>query len=201
MKTILFGGFLGSGKTTLVMQLARYLVANANPSVRQPVIILENEIGEVGVDDMLLKSNGYQVSELFSGCACCTMAGELRGNVRRIQNEWDPEWLLMEATGVAYPLRIKETLDPIVEQPVCICALADAQRLLRMLGPARQLIQDQLQDASFIYITKTDLVDAETLQKVQDEVRKRNPNAEIFCMDARKETDSSIWNKVMECFS
>ena len=109
MKMIIMGGFLGAGKTSLVLQMARYL-AGRNPDKQTKVVILENEIGEVSIDDKILKSGGFEVQTMFSGCVCCTMAGELMGNICQIMERFDPDWIIMEATGVAYPRRIKENL-------------------------------------------------------------------------------------------
>ena len=88
MKFLIVGGFLGSGKTSFILNLAKYMV---NVRGIQKVAILENEIGEVGVDDKVLRGSGYQVKGMFSGCVCCTMAGELPINVRMIQHDYDPQ--------------------------------------------------------------------------------------------------------------
>ena len=116
MKMIITGGFLGAGKTSLVLQMARYL-AGENPEHKAKVVILENEIGEVSIDDKVLENGGFEVETMFSGCVCCTMAGELVTNVYQIVNRLDPEWIIMEATGVAYPLNIKENLEQSVPIP------------------------------------------------------------------------------------
>ncbi len=179
MKVIIFGGFLGAGKTTILMQLAQYLIRKSTDERKNKVIILENEIGQVGVDDMLLKSNGYTVSELFAGCACCTMSGELRGNLRIVMREMDPEWLILEATGVAYPLNIKKTVDPILEQPSVIISIVDAKRFLRTLVPLNELIVSQLEDAESIFINKIDLVSEETVQEIRKEIEQIAPKAKI----------------------
>lgn len=179
MRMIIFGGFLGSGKTTILMRIAQFLIRNSRDDRKNKVVILENEIGQVGVDDMLLKSNGYTVNELFAGCACCTMSGELRGNVKVILREMDPEWLILEATGIAYPLNIKETLDPIIEIPAVIVSVVDAHRFLRMLTPLNDLIVSQLKDAKYIFVNKIDLVTAEITQEVKARVKDIAPLAQI----------------------
>lgn len=193
MKTIILGGFLGAGKTTVLLQLARYLVERSDASRPNQVVILENEIGEVGVDDMLLKSNGYQVSEMFAGCACCTMAGELRGNIRILQRELDPQWLIIEATGVAYPMNIKQTVDPLLESPAEICTLIDAKRFLRLLIPARELIVSQLEDARVILINKIDTVEPQTLDEIQSRVTEINARAAVFRVIGLEPIDPAIW--------
>jgi G3E family GTPase len=74
-------------------------------------MILENEVGEVGIDDAFLRSGGFKVDNLFSGCACCTVSGELVTAASRVRKEYDPDWLILETTGVAYPKRIQENLE------------------------------------------------------------------------------------------
>lgn len=193
MKTIIVGGFLGAGKTTAVIQLAGFLANQANSTHRTRVVILENEIGEVGVDDMLLRGSGYQVSELFAGCACCTMSGELRGNIRVIQRELDPEWLILEATGVAYPINIKAAVDPLMECPAVICALVDAKRFLRMLRPAGALATAQLTDADVILINKVDLVDEAVLAETERRIRAIGAQGAIVRVCGLQEIDSDVW--------
>ena len=83
MNVLILGGFLGSGKTTSLMQLAKYLVATSPAEKENKVMILENEIGQVGIDDEFLRSGGFQVSNLFSGCACCTVSGVTDSKGRR----------------------------------------------------------------------------------------------------------------------
>ncbi|MBO6010916.1 MAG: hypothetical protein J6P71_03850 [Oscillospiraceae bacterium] len=82
MKVLLLGGFLGSGKTSVLLRLAQYLVSRGEGGSK--VMIIENEIGEVGVDDKLLKSQGLQVRELFAGCACCSGGADLINDIAYI---------------------------------------------------------------------------------------------------------------------
>ena len=94
MNVLIFGGFLGSGKTTALMQLAKYIVRSSTSDKPNKVMILENEIGEVGIDDSFLRGGGFQVENLFAGCACCTVSGELVSAANSIKKEYDPSgWL------------------------------------------------------------------------------------------------------------
>lgn len=192
MKTILLSGFLGAGKTTVLLQLARFL-AGDKPRPNQ-VAILENEIGQVGIDDQMLRGSGLQVSELFAGCACCTSSGELRGTVRVIRKELNPQWLIVEATGLAYPLRIKETLDPILPSPAVICTLVDAQRLNRMLRAVEPLVDGQLQDADLVLVNKVDLVERQTLEQVHDIVSRYSPRGAVYDICALQPVAPHIWD-------
>ena len=106
MKVMLVGGFLGSGKTTFIRSLADFLVRQE----RQRVVILENEVGEIGIDDQYLAMEGFQVREITAGCICCTLTGELTLAVNELAEQWHPDWLVIEATGLARPDRIRQTL-------------------------------------------------------------------------------------------
>ena len=111
MRIIILGGFLGSGKTSVLLQLARHLVKRERAtSGGVKVAIIENEVGDVGIDDKVLVNEGFSVKNLFAGCACCSLAGELVYSIRMIQKELNPEWLIIEATGIAHPGSMRETI-------------------------------------------------------------------------------------------
>lgn len=82
MKILILGGFLGSGKTSVLQQLAEYLVSREKEYHSEiKVAIVENEIGAIGIDDKVLKKAGFIVNNLFSGCACCSLTGELVASI------------------------------------------------------------------------------------------------------------------------
>ena len=107
MNFLVVGGFLGSGKTSFILRLAHHMIDDLGIN---KIVILENEIGEIGIDDQVLRGSGYEVKGMFSGCVCCTMAGELPTNVKTIEKDLNPDWIIMEATGMAFPQNVKENL-------------------------------------------------------------------------------------------
>jgi G3E family GTPase len=157
------------------------------------VVILENEIGEVGIDDQVLENAGYEVRGMFSGCVCCTMSGELAINMGRIIRDIHPDYIIMEATGVAYPRNIKETLEAALHLDCRICCIADAKRWQRLLLPMAYLIQTQLEGADLILINKIDLVDDQTLKAVEASLRGVNGQAKYFYVSALQPMDTTIW--------
>lgn len=196
MKMIILGGFLGAGKTSLVLHMARYLVGK-NSDKPAKVVILENEIGEASIDDKILNNEGFNVETMFSGCVCCTMAGELAYSIYRIKQNLDPDWIIMEATGVAYPLRIKENLEQDMNIELCkIICVADAKRWLRIQRAMANFVHDQLDSADVIFINKIDKVDRETLLAVEDSIRTYNESAKLFCISAIGTIDNSIWTDI-----
>lgn len=200
MRIIILGGFLGSGKTSLLLQMARYLTESASCGIEQRVrvMILENEIGEVGVDDQLLRGNGYRVENLFSGCACCSMAGEVVANANRIQRDFSPDWLILESTGVAYPKLIRDNLEQGLGISAHIFAVVDAKRWKRLLVPMKPLLSGQLADAEAIFLNKTDLVTPEILAETEKSVRLQNSSAKLFPVSAVSELPIEIWHQLFE---
>ena len=197
MKVLIIGGFLGSGKTSMLLQLARYIVETSTSDSEYKVAIVENEIGEVGVDDVALRGLGLQVENLFAGCACCTMSGEVPNTIDKIRKELNPEWVILESTGVAYPLSIKETLFEALGIDSIIVGVVDAKRWHRLLIPMSQLLEGQLSDANSILINKIDLVDAETLESVMTSVREYNANAPLLPVCAEVKIDTAVWDTVL----
>jgi G3E family GTPase len=192
MKILLLTGFLGSGKTSALLQLARKLVSSSRRNGTD-VVIIENEIGEVGVDDKVLKAGGLQVKELFAGCACCTGGASLLSDIRTLRDTMEPEWILIEATGVAYPGQIRESVEACFRIPVKILALADARRWKRLHAYMAQLIEAQVEDADCILLNKVDLVDPEEADAIVAELRGLSPAAEIHKVIANRPIDEKVW--------
>lgn len=193
MKILLLSGFLGSGKTSALLQLAAWLVRRSEKDGTS-VMIIENEIGEVGVDDKVLKAQGLQVKELFAGCACCTGGADLLADIRSIRASADPEWIIIEATGVAYPLQIKESIEACFHIPVKILALADAKRWKRLHAYMAQLIEAQVDSADCILLNKVDLVEESEADAIAAELRGYNAKAEIQKIVANRSVDESVWS-------
>ena len=198
MKVLILGGFLGSGKTTALMQLAQHMVSTSSSDKENKVVILENEVGEVGIDDAYLRSGGFSVSNLFSGCACCTVSGELTSSAVRIQKEMDPDWLIVETTGVAYPISMRENIQAALRIESRICILVDASRWKRLLIPMNTLLKGQIEGSDIVLINKSDLAGEEELQKIEADILGFEPNA-VFCrISALGTVDPEVWRTVTQ---
>lgn len=180
MKILIMGGFLGSGKTSVISQIAKRVIVEKPDSEKAQVVVIENEIGEVGIDNQVLGANGYKVENMFSGCICCTMGGEIADNVKRIQKDIAPELIIIEASGVGYPFNIKENIVKALDIECKICCIIDAKRWRRLLIPMTMILKDQLREVDLIIVNKTDLVNQDELDYVVSTAKEFNDTAE-YC--------------------
>jgi Putative GTPases (G3E family) len=192
LKILILGGFLGSGKTSVLLQLAQFLVQQSPGGQQTRVAIIENEIGQIGIDDKLLRGNGYTVRDIFSGCVCCSLNSDLLSGVQEIKSAVDPEWLIIEATGVAFPDKIAESLFINLGFAAQIVTLVDASRWQRIRMPLANLIEGQLNDAHLILINKTDLVEETVLREVEADLWELNSDAAIYLISGIKPIDERL---------
>lgn len=196
MKILILGGFLGSGKTSVLLQLAHYLVEQSTGKEKIRVAIIENEIGQIGIDDKVLLGKGYKVRDIFSGCVCCSLNSDLISGIQEIRSTTDPEWLIIEATGVAFPDKIAESIFSNLELESRVVTLIDAKRWKRIRIPLANLIEGQLSDAHFILINKTDLVDEGELTEIEKELGNLNQNAVRFRISGIKPINEKIFQVI-----
>ena len=194
MKTMILGGFLGSGKTTVLLQLARYITAK--PDFPQ-VVILENEIGEIGVDNQMLDGAALAVESVFSGCICCTGAVDLIDAVQMIESQYEPDWLITEATGMALPSSVKKKLKESFGLDAAVLTIVDASRWNKLLKASPEFVRGQLEDADIVLLTKMDKVDADELAKVFAAVRDAAKGAPVHPVCALDPINEKIFEELM----
>jgi G3E family GTPase len=168
MRVLLIGGFLGSGKTTLLLRVAKELI-----NIPFRVAIIENEIGEIGIDGRYISLEGLEVQELYGGCICCTMKTNLRRSLEKIDSTIHPDWVLLEPTGAAYPHDIIKTIaeysDKVEYYRVLI--LIDPLRYDMLLEMMTPLLEAQLDAADIIIINKIDEVNEKKLDSVMKSIK------------------------------
>lgn len=199
MKLILLGGFLGSGKTSVLLPLARH-IADALPGEGTKLAIIENEIGDVSVDALAAESAGFTVKNMFSGCICCTLAGDLVSGMREIEVAWGPAWLLIETTGLAFPDKIIETIQkylPGCEGLVAV-TVVDAERWEELSGAMGPLMRGQVAPADVVVLNKTDLVSEAERQAVAAGLAEINPDAKLFEICAKEPLPAALFDAILK---
>jgi len=169
------GGFLGSGKTTLVMRIAeRYI------STGRKVAVLVNEIGEIGVDGATIGGSGLNTVELSEGCICCSLSGSLQSTMRQIESEIEPDVLLIEPTGLALPHKVREIIRGTVDdEHVSIIGICDAQRFPVLKEKKEDFLRMQLSKSDVLWINKIDAVEFENVFEVSTWLRGICPGVPI----------------------
>lgn len=197
MKILLLGGFLGSGKTSVLLPLAKYLAEHSTYAGTR-VAIVENEIGDVSIDGITLRNAGLSVTELFSGCICCTLGTELLNGLFEMERTQDPEWVIIEATGVACPGSVKESILESIRSvtEVRTAVLCDAERLQLLLKAIINIAPQQIRDADVLLLNKIDLVDEQTLQEAEATIRGLNAEAPVFRICAKEGIDEAVFAAV-----
>ncbi|MHC1592805.1 MAG: GTP-binding protein [Methermicoccaceae archaeon] len=179
------GGFLGSGKTTLLINVARRFVEDFD----KKVAIIENELGEVGVDAAVTNEFGLETEELFGGCICCTLATGLINTVTALATNYKPDVILIEPTGVAFPSRITQILDNLrIETKFTpITVLVDSSRFMEHFRDMGDFTTRQIKDADIVAINKIDLLSSPVeVEMIKDGLRQINSRALSVGISAKK---------------
>jgi len=170
---IVLTGFLGSGKTSFLKHFIEYQTQRS-----RFVAVIQNEIGAVGLDGKLLD---YAVTEIDEGCVCCTLSGSLNRAVKGILASFDPDYIIVETTGLANPFNMLEEMDELTDLARfdSILTVVDAPNALQTLAE-HPIAMDQLRAADIVMLNKRDLVDARELEAVMQAVKTHNPHAPVF---------------------
>ena len=181
MKIHLIGGFLGSGKTTLIMAMAeRYIEKGLK------VTILENEAGEIGVDGAVLRNKGLDAVELTNGCICCTLTGTLQSTMRSIERDIDPDILIIEPTGLALPHKVTEMIRGTVDdEKVSIIGVCDAVRFPLLVEKKEEFIRMQLSKSDVLWINKIDSVSGDEIGKVKEWLSSICPKVPVYPLSGK----------------
>ncbi len=180
MKLVQVAGWLGSGKTTLIIALSRALSAKGSR-----VAILVNEIGAIPVDGKVINEYGLTVKDIGGGCICCQVAGNLMKTLRLLSEGPKPDIVIIEPTGVAVPNSIKKTIlsgaekyDLSVGSTIVLFDTTREEKLLTYES-LKRLVIIQLKDADIIALSKVDMVSEEVIARAGKAVRLINPGARI----------------------
>ena len=184
MIVYILGGFLGSGKTSLLMRLATMFSER-----KQKVAILVNESGEIGVDGATLKAQGYDAVELPSGCICCSLAGTLQSALKNITNDIDPDIIIIEPTGLALPHKVKDLVHNacIDEDRDVIIGIADIQRFKDLIKKKEQFFKMQMSNADFVLINKSDLAKPGQIDEITKWMKEQFPDKPIQAISAKND--------------
>ena len=180
-KIDIFSGFLGAGKTTLIKKLIKEAFAG------QQVVLIENEFGEIGIDGGFLKEAGIQINELNSGCICCSLVGDFREALRKVVEQYAPDRILIEPSGVGKLSDVTRAVQGVAEElPVelnSFVTVADVKKVKMYMKNFGEFYNDQISHASCIILSRTGSADEEKIAAAVAMLKEKNPTATIVTTD------------------
>jgi len=180
-KVDIITGFLGAGKTTLINKLL------AEGLGGEGTALIENEFGDVSVDDHIIEDRSIQMRTLATGCICCTLKGDFVRNLIEIVEAYHPDRIIIEPTGLANLADMLKVCAQAGEQTPLeietVITVVNAENLLPMLAIGGDFFTDQLAQAHFLLMSCTQLVDEEMLADDLAAIREQQPGARILAQD------------------
>ena len=193
MKILLVSGFLGAGKTTFIKEMAK--------NINLEFVVLENEYADIGIDGDFLDEKNLNVWEMSEGCICCSMKGDFKSSIKRIYSEINPEYLIIEPTGVGMLSSIVENIREIDNNDIEILnplTLIDVTSFNEYLETFNNFFIDNLKNTGKVILTKLENYNPFDIENIKDEILKINSDLEIITDDYRtfpKEWFGEILNK------
>lgn len=201
MKILIVSGFLGAGKTTLIKEMAN--------KTKRDFVILENEYGDVDIDSNMLKDEGMNIWELTEGCVCCSMKQDFATSILTIANTLDPEYLIVEPTGVAKLGNIIKNIKQIEYERIILLkpiTVIDGNAFDSFVSSYDNIYIDQLTNTSKIIISKTESKDKEEneelIKKIENLLIKNNVSiSEIEILKEHyTKKNKDWWEKILKSF-
>ena len=179
-KVDIFSGFLGAGKTTLIKKL----IAEAYKG--EKVVLIENEFGEIGVDKGFLKNTGIQINEMNAGCICCTLVGDFGRALNQVIDEYDPERILIEPSGVGKLSDVIIAVQDLHNDRIQLngfTTVVDAKKCKMYMKNFGEFYENQVENASSIILSHVQGMSQEKLDQVVALLREHNEDANIVTTD------------------
>ena len=194
-KIDIFSGFLGAGKTTLIKKL----IAEAFQG--EQIVLIENEFGEIGIDGGFLKEAGIQITEMNSGCICCSLVGDFRAALKKVVEQYHPDRILIEPSGVGKLSDVTRAVETIADEEDgklnSFVTVADVNKVRLYMKNFGEFYNDQVSHASTILLSRTGAASEEKIEKAVAMLREKNPKATIVTTDWNQLTGAQIL-KAME---
>ena len=180
-KIDIISGFLGAGKTTFIKKMIE------EAFVGEKLVLIENEFGEVGIDGGFLKDSGIEITEMNSGCICCSLVGDFGKNLNEVITKFHPDRILIEPSGVGKLSDVmKSVIDIEKEQPVKLNALVtvvNALKASKQMKAFGEFFNNQIEYATTVILSRSQNATPEQLEFCVKQIQALNPKASVITTD------------------
>ena len=177
-KVDIISGFLGAGKTTFIKQLIEQVFTG------EKLVLIENEFGEIGIDGGFLKDAGIEITEMNSGCICCTLVGDFSKALQKVLEDYRPDRVLIEPSGVGKLSDIVKAIEKVKKNAeieiggkITVVDGKNAKLYLKNFG---EFFEDQVKHASTIVVSRTQMMTNEKVEECVRMLRDENGDAAII---------------------
>ncbi len=176
MKVDIFSGFLGAGKTTLIKKLIKEAYAG------EKIVLIENEFGEIGIDGGFMQDAGVAVTEMNSGCICCSLVGDFSKALAEVERTYHPERIVIEPSGVG---KLSDVIKAVQNANLenaelnAFCTVVDGGKCKMYMKNFGEFFNDQVENAGCIVLSHTDRLSPEKLQTAVELLRAKNATATL----------------------
>ena len=183
-KIDIISGFLGAGKTTLIKKLLSEALKG------QQVVLIENEFGEIGIDGGFLKDAGVNITEMNSGCICCSLVGDFGASLKEVVSKYHPDRILIEPSGVGKLSDVIKAVQGVQEETGLVLnsytTVVDAKKCKMYMRNFGEFFNNQVEYAGAIIMSRTDIVDEAKAQAAMELLRGINSKAAIITTPIEK---------------
>ena len=176
IKIDIYSGFLGAGKTTLIKKMIQEAYAG------QKLVLIENEFGEIGIDGGFLQDAGINITEMNSGCICCSLVGDFGKALTQVIEQYHPDRIVIEPSGVGKLSDVIAAVEKVMDQDVTLgftVAVVDAGKVKVYMKNFGEFYNNQVETASTIILSRTDAIPQNKLDKAVELLREHNATATI----------------------
>ena len=194
-KITIFSGFLGAGKTTLIKKLI------AEGFAGEKLMLIENEFGQIGIDGGFLQDAGVEITEMNSGCICCSLVGDFRTALEKVLDEYHPDRILIEPSGVGKLSDVIRAVQGISAHDVQLdgfTTVVDAKKYKMYMKNFGEFFDNQITFASCLILSHTQGLSQDKLDDCVNSLREKNPTAPIVTTDWDQLTGKQIVDAMVQ---
>ena len=178
IKVDIFSGFLGAGKTTLIKKLIKEVFAG------QQIVLIENEFGEIGIDGGFLRDAGINITEMNSGCICCSLVGDFGKALKKVADEYHPDRIIIEPSGVGKLSDVRRAVEDASKDAGleinALVTVADASKIKMYMKNFGEFYNNQIENAGAVILSRTQKLSQEKQLQAAELIREKNPKAVVI---------------------